>query len=71
MPINNHKKPTYENRYPGSGQVGQVLAKAFLNEGYEVMLGTRNIKKPEVVKFKSDNAPLKQETLIKLQSLEK
>jgi hypothetical protein len=39
----------------GSGPVGQVLAKAFLNEGYEVMLGTRNIEKPEVVKFKSDN----------------
>jgi len=42
----------------GSGQVGQVLAKAFLNEGYEVMLGTRNIVKPEVVKFKSENAAI-------------
>ena len=40
----------------GSGPVGQVLAKAFLNEGYEVMLGTRDIEKPEVKKFKSDNA---------------
>ncbi len=40
----------------GSGPVGQVLAKAFFNEGYEVMLGTRDITKPEVVKFKSDNA---------------
>ena len=42
----------------GSGQVGQVLAKAFLNEGYEVMLGTRNIAKPEVVKFKSENTAI-------------
>ncbi len=39
----------------GSGPVGQVLAKAFLNEGNKVMLGTRNIEKPEVVKFKSEN----------------
>lgn len=39
----------------GSGQVGQVLAKAFINEGYEVMLGSRNIAKPELVKFKSEN----------------
>jgi len=42
----------------GSGPVGQVLAKAFLNEGYEVMLGTRNSTKPEVVKFKSENDPI-------------
>ena len=42
----------------GSGQVGQVLAKAFINEGFEVMLGTRNIAKPEVVKFKSDNSAI-------------
>lgn len=39
----------------GSGPVGQVLAKAFLNEGNEVMLGTRNVEKPEVVKFKTEN----------------
>lgn len=39
----------------GSGPVGQVLAKAFLDEGNDVMLGTRNIEKPEVVKFKADN----------------
>lgn len=42
----------------GSGQVGQVLAKAFLNEGYEVMLGTRNIAKPELEKFKTENASI-------------
>lgn len=39
----------------GSGTVGQVLAKAFSDEGNEVMLGTRNVEKPEVVKFKADN----------------
>jgi 8-hydroxy-5-deazaflavin:NADPH oxidoreductase len=42
----------------GSGQVGQVLAKAFLNEGYEVMLGTRNVEKPELEKFKAENAAI-------------
>ena len=35
----------------GSGPVGQSLAKAFRNEGYFVMLGTRDVSKPEVVKF--------------------
>src|SRR5258708_6452226 len=39
----------------GSGPVGQVLAKAFLSEGNEVMLGTRNVSKEEVVKWKKDN----------------
>jgi predicted dinucleotide-binding enzyme len=39
----------------GSGPVGQVLAKAFLNEGHEVTLGTRNIDKEEVVRWKKDN----------------
>lgn len=40
----------------GSGMVGQTLAKAFKNEGYEVMLGTRNISKEEVVSFsKNEN----------------
>lgn len=42
----------------GSGIVGQVLAKAFSNEGYQVMLGTRNPDKEEVVKFKKDNAAI-------------
>jgi len=39
----------------GSGIVGQVLAKAFTSEGHEVMLGTRNTSKEEVVKFKKEN----------------
>jgi predicted dinucleotide-binding enzyme len=39
----------------GSGIVGQVLAKAFFSEGHQVTLGTRNIVKEEVVKFKNEN----------------
>lgn len=39
----------------GSGIVGRVLANAFLNEGHDVMLGTRNISKEEVVKWKKEN----------------
>lgn len=39
----------------GSGDVGQTLATAFANEGHEVMLGTRNILKEAVVKFKNEN----------------
>ena len=39
----------------GSGIVGRVLAKAFLTEGHGVMLGTRNISKEEVVKWKKEN----------------
>jgi 8-hydroxy-5-deazaflavin:NADPH oxidoreductase len=35
----------------GSGAVGQTLAKAFKEEGYEVMLGTRNTSKKEIVDF--------------------
>lgn len=40
----------------GSGPVGRVLATAFLKEGYDVMLGTRNTSKEEVVKWKNENA---------------
>jgi 8-hydroxy-5-deazaflavin:NADPH oxidoreductase len=40
----------------GSGQVGQVLASAFLKEGHPVMLGTRDITKEEVVKWKTENS---------------
>ena len=40
----------------GSGAVGQVLATAFLKENSQVMLGTRNVNKEEVVKWKSENA---------------
>lgn len=39
----------------GSGVVGQVLAIGFANEGHEVKLGTRNIEKEEVIKFKGQN----------------
>lgn len=42
----------------GSGIVGQVLAKAFHNEGHQVKLGTRNTSKEEVVKFKKDNSDI-------------
>ncbi len=38
----------------GSGDVGQTLAKAFKSEGYEVMLGTRNTSKKEVVDFNTE-----------------
>ena len=39
----------------GSGIVGRVLATGFLSEGHQVMLGTRNISKEEVVKWKQEN----------------
>ena len=39
----------------GSGIVGRVLATAFLNEGYEVMLGSRNTAKEEVVSWQKDH----------------
>jgi predicted dinucleotide-binding enzyme len=39
----------------GSGIVGRVLTSAFLNEGHDAMLGTRNISKEEVVKWKIEN----------------
>lgn len=39
----------------GSGIVGRVLGQAFLTEGYDVMLGTRNVNKEEVVKWLSQN----------------
>lgn len=38
----------------GSGIVGQVLAKAFTAEGHNVILGTRNTSKEEVVKFNKE-----------------
>ena len=43
----------------GSASVGQVLAKAFMQEGYDVMLGTRNTSKPDVVQFAKDNPGIK------------
>ena len=39
----------------GSGNVGRVLATGFLKEGHQVMLGTRNISKDDVVKWKKEN----------------
>ena len=39
----------------GSGIVGRVLATGFLKEGHQVMLGTRNISKEDVVKWKNEN----------------
>lgn len=39
----------------GSGVVGQVLATAFLAEGYEVMLGSRDALKEELTKWKAAN----------------
>ncbi len=40
----------------GSGVVVQVLGKAFLTKGHNVMIGTRNTQKVEVVKWKEENA---------------
>ena len=39
----------------GSGDVGRVLASAFLKEGHPVMLGTRDPSKDQVVKWKKEN----------------
>lgn len=40
----------------GSGVVGRVLAKAFKNEEHEVMLGTRNTSKEDVIKFSEETS---------------
>lgn len=42
----------------GSGLVGRVLASAFYKEGHTVMIGTRNISKPELVKWQQDNSSI-------------
>lgn len=39
----------------GSGEVGRALASAFLLEGHQVMLGTRDKSKTEVVKWQEEN----------------
>ena len=39
----------------GSGIVGRVLATGFLNEGHQVIMGTRNSSKEDVVKWKNAN----------------
>lgn len=43
----------------GSGIVGRVLGAAFIKEGHQVMLGTRDVNKEEVVKWLSQNAGAK------------
>jgi len=39
----------------GSSVVGQTLGKGFLTEGYEVMIGTRNVSKEDLVKWQKEN----------------
>jgi predicted dinucleotide-binding enzyme len=39
----------------GSGTVGRVLGSAFIAEGHEVMLGTRNVEKDDVIKWLAEN----------------
>jgi predicted dinucleotide-binding enzyme len=43
----------------GSSAVGQTLGKAFLTEGYEVMIGTRNTSKEGLVKWQKENSTAK------------
>jgi predicted dinucleotide-binding enzyme len=40
----------------GSGEVGQALGAGFLKEGHQVLLGTRNPSKEEVVSWQKKNA---------------
>jgi 8-hydroxy-5-deazaflavin:NADPH oxidoreductase len=40
----------------GSGPVGQTLAKAFKNEGYEVLIGTRDVNKPAIKQFTTSDS---------------
>src|SRR5919206_535809 len=39
----------------GSSDVGQTLGNAFLSEGYEVMIGTRDTSKETLVKWQKEN----------------
>jgi 8-hydroxy-5-deazaflavin:NADPH oxidoreductase len=43
----------------GSGDVGRILGKAFLSEGHEVLLGTRDTSKEAVVKWQTENPSAK------------
>ena len=43
----------------GSADVGKALGKAFLTEGYEVMIGTRNTSKVDLVKWQKENSSAK------------
>jgi 8-hydroxy-5-deazaflavin:NADPH oxidoreductase len=38
----------------GSGEVGKSLARGFKAEGHDVMLGTRDMSKPDVVEFQKE-----------------
>ena len=40
----------------GSSVVGQALGRAFLSEGYEVVVGTRNTSKEDLVKWQKQNS---------------
>lgn len=42
-------------RIAGSGIAGRVLGTAFITEGNEVMPGTRDVQKADVVKWISEN----------------
>jgi predicted dinucleotide-binding enzyme len=42
----------------GSGTVGQSLAKAFVSEGHDVTLGTRNPDKEDILALKNENPSL-------------
>ena len=43
----------------GSGEVGQALGKGFLSENHEVMIGTRNTSKEDLVKWQKENPSAK------------
>jgi predicted dinucleotide-binding enzyme len=43
----------------GSSEVGQALGKAFLAESHEVMIGTRNVSKEDLVKWQKENPSAK------------
>ena len=43
----------------GSSDVGRTLGNAFLTEGYEVMIGTRNTLKEDLVKWQKENPSAK------------
>jgi predicted dinucleotide-binding enzyme len=43
----------------GSAQVGRALSKAFLNEGHDVMMGTRDPLKPDIAKFNTENPSIR------------
>src|ERR1700748_873760 len=43
----------------GSAAVGQTLGNAFLTEGYEVMIGTRDTSRESLVKWQKENPTAK------------